>query len=194
MERIRVWEHKLDDDWKGKRAVTYKWVRDDFHPRAAFMKLESGDLTGNVTAMQAESKRVWTSQVYCNPDRRPVDRPRVRGKYAPLLQTRRAPHVLAPLRGVDLKATASSWPRAKKGGTDGWEASHFKGAPMEFMDWLADLLNLIEEGAPWPESMLHSRTAYLEKDPEDCLNPLAYRVLPIMPVGHGQAESVGTMG
>ena len=56
--RVQKWETRLREDWKTRRGATYKWVRDDFHPRAAFMKLENGTLTGNVSAMRDEAQRV----------------------------------------------------------------------------------------------------------------------------------------
>ena len=40
LHRVKAWEHRLAEDWKTRRTATYKWVRDDFHPRAAFMKLD----------------------------------------------------------------------------------------------------------------------------------------------------------
>ena len=45
---------------------------------------------------------------------------------------------------------------------------------------MADLYNLIEQGAPWPDATKHARAAYLAKDPERADDPLAYRVLMIL--------------
>ena len=44
--------------------------------------------------------------------------------------------------------------------------------------WLALLLNVIEDGADWPSSLLHAKAAFLSKDDD----PLAYRILMLMPV------------
>ena len=44
---------------------------------------------------------------------------------------------------------------------------------------IADLLNEIENGAPWPESTMFARAVFLPKDPNDTQNPLAYRILKI---------------
>ena len=49
---------------------------------------------------------------------------------------------------------------------------------------LADLLNIIEEGAEWPEPMEVARAAFLTKDAQDMLNPLAYRILLMLPSTH----------
>ena len=48
--------------------------------------------------------------------------------------------------------------------------------------WLTTLLNLIEAGADRPKDVAQGRAAYLSKDPRDTHNPLAYRVLLILPV------------
>ncbi len=119
------------------------------------MRLDDGALTGSVAAMQQAAEDTWKHQVYRNPDRRPVDGNRVRAKYGPALRSRACPHVLAPLTGEDLAATITQWPRAKKGGTDAWEAGHFKDLPMPMLpllQWRAEPWNLVEEGAPWPEA------------------------------------------
>ena len=44
------------------------------------------------------------------------------------------------------------------------------------------MLNSIEAGADWPEEMNEARAAFMAKDEEDKLNPLAYRVLLMLPV------------
>ena len=46
---------------------------------------------------------------------------------------------------------------------------------------LAHLLNMVEETGRWPEGTTEAKAAFLEKDPEDSGNPLAYRVLLILP-------------
>ena len=62
----------------------------------------------------------------------------------------------------------------------------------EAYEWLATLLNLIEDGAPWPKALLKGKAAYLSKGPEETEDPFAYRVLLILPVLYivdGQAHA-----
>ena len=63
----------------------------------------------------------------------PCERGAVRAKYGPALQARAQHHTLAPLTGEDLAATITQWPRVKKGGTDAWEAGHFKDLPLPLL-------------------------------------------------------------
>ena len=46
---------------------------------------------------------------------------------------------------------------------------------------LAELLNIIEEGVKWPTQMETARAAFMAKDLDNALNPLAYRVLLMLP-------------
>ena len=46
---------------------------------------------------------------------------------------------------------------------------------------LAELLNLIENEGRWPTEMLTARAAFLAKDEGDAMEPLAYRVLLMLP-------------
>ena len=50
------------------------------------------------------------------------------------------------------------------------------------LQWLADMYNIIEEGAPWPDPCLQVRTAYLTKPGGDPFNPSDYRNLSITSV------------
>ena len=49
------------------------------------------------------------------------------------------------------------------------------------MKLLADMLNEIEQGAKWPKEMNKARAAFMSKDEDDVLNPLANRVLLMLP-------------
>ena len=49
-------------------------------------------------------------------------------------------------------------------------------------EWLADLLNNIEKGAPWPDDLLVGKAAFLSKDNTRTEDALAYRILLILPV------------
>ena len=60
-------------------------------------------------------------------------------------------------------------------------ASGHKDALFKAYEYLADMLNDIENGAPWPEQLTTARAAFLSKDPDDELNTLAYRVLLMLP-------------
>ena len=48
---------------------------------------------------------------------------------------------------------------------------------MRGFQWLADLLNTIENGAPWPKGLNRAKYSYLETDSSKAHDPLATRSL-----------------
>ena len=48
-------------------------------------------------------------------------------------------------------------------GMDAWQPSELSLFSRQMCKRVADLFNLIEEGAPWPSSTMHARIMYLEK-------------------------------
>ena len=64
-------------------------------------------------------------------------------------------------------------------GLDGWSARDLALLSHQAYQLLADLLNCIECGAPWPEAMLETRAVFLSKDFNKTTDPLAYRILNI---------------
>ena len=62
-----------------------------------------------------------------------------------------------------------------------WSPADFKLLTKLAFDYLAAMLNCIEEGASWPDQLLHQKACLLLKDPDNPLQPLNYRFLLIMP-------------
>ena len=61
-------------------------------------------------------------------------------------------------------------------GFDQWSTQEFSILCDSAYDWLANMFSKREAGAQWPEPTLHSKGSYLLKNPEDCGEPLGYRV------------------
>ncbi len=59
-----------------------------------------------------------------------------------------------------------AWPRAKKGGTDAWEATFFKDLPLELLNWLAGILRQVEDGEPWPPALAEGLVCLLPRRPQ----------------------------
>ena len=57
---------------------------------------------------------------------------------------------------------------------------YFTGA-LSGNDEIIERLNAIEGGAPWPSGAHHAKAAFLPKDPDHLADPMAYRVLLILP-------------
>jgi hypothetical protein len=69
-------------------------------------------------------------------------------------------------------ATAASW--------DQWEHGEWAVMPVEAADWLAKLLTLVEEGAPWPRPTTWGKAFFLCKTEEPSTDPMEYKILLIL--------------
>ena len=68
------------------------------------------------------------------------------------------------------------------GGLDGWCPADWSVLPEICFYWLADLLNTIEDGAPWPQGQLHGKASFLRKDPlSNSLKTADFRLLLLLP-------------
>ena len=100
-------------------------------------------------------------------------------KYSPYLYFS-PEYKLKPITGRDFMRTCT---QAKKttAGLDNWEPAEFALLSLGAFVWMATLLNLVEDGKPWPDGLQHAKAAYLAKDANKTENPLDYRVLMILP-------------
>ena len=68
----------------------------------------------------------------------------------------------------------------KSGGLDGWRPAHWRLATEEAAHWLAMLLQLIEDGQPWPHGTLVAKSVLIRKPSTQWDQPLTLRTLTIM--------------
>ena len=66
-------------------------------------------------------------------------------------------------------------------GLDDWSPADFSLLSDSAYQWLAKLLNLIEHGAPWPSGTLHAKASFLPEAAANLADPMAYRILFILP-------------
>ena len=66
--------------------------------------------------------------------------------------------------------------KASVAGLDNWETAELGLICDIGYQWIADLLNMVEDGCPWPDGMDRARAAFLSKDPCRAACPLQYRV------------------
>ena len=83
--------------------------------------------------------------------------------------------------GRDVKTTCNE-AKHTAAGMDQWTPADLQEHSGLAYQRLAEFLNMVEKGAPCPEALNSARAAFLGKDPDDKLNPLAYRVLLMLPV------------
>ena len=67
------------------------------------------------------------------------------------------------------------------GGLDQWGPADLKLLSKEACKELANLFNMIEGGASWPKQLNVARAAFHAKEADSDMDPLAYRVLLMLP-------------
>eukprot|EP00973_Karenia_brevis_P045722 6331493-Karenia_brevis.AAC.1 len=65
-------------------------------------------------------------------------------------------------------------------GMDGWSPADFKLLPEASFRWILALLQLVEEGHPWPQQLSHHKAVLVSKNPDNPFAPLEQRILQLM--------------
>eukprot|EP00973_Karenia_brevis_P048276 6701899-Karenia_brevis.AAC.1 len=91
------------------------------------------------------------------------------------------PTEIQPITAEGLFQMCKNYPTSKQG-MDNLHPEDLRLLPIESLKLLAEILNLVEDGQPWPDSLLHSRAPMLSKNPDKTMDPLEYRILLITPV------------
>ena len=66
------------------------------------------------------------------------------------------------------------------GGLDGWRPAHWRLVNEEAAFWLAQLLQLVEAGRPWPRVTLLAKAVLIRKPTTQWDQPLTFRTLTIL--------------
>ena len=80
------------------------------------------------------------------------------------------------MRGEDVEAAVKGL-KETAGGLDQWNPADLKLLSKEACTELANFFNMIEKGAKWPKQLTTARAAFLAKEEDSDMDPLAHRVL-----------------
>jgi hypothetical protein len=67
------------------------------------------------------------------------------------------------------------------GSLDGWTPADLSVISPTAAEHLAEMLNKVEAGAPWPKHLPTAKAVFLAKDPHELDDPMGFRVLTILP-------------
>ena len=90
------------------------------------------------------------------------------------------PHPTADIDWTGFKATCLATTNSAPD-LDQWAPADFALFSDLAYQRLTELLNLIEAGSPWPDGTRHAQASFLPKAPTNLADPIAYRVLLILP-------------
>ena len=145
------------------------------------VQLPDGRITATPEEVDAKAREDW-GRVYNGADRLAAEAVR---RYvtanAGYLYERSEPVELRPITGEDI-GEACRRAKTTAAGPDAWAPAEWRLLSTEAVERLADLLNAIEGGAQWPRALVQAHSAYLSKDASRTMQPLAYRVLALLPV------------
>ena len=90
------------------------------------------------------------------------------------------PYEVEPLAGDRIFESFSKTAKSA-GALDGWSPEEMALLSRKACHYVAIMLNLLEEGCPWPKTALHARVAYLLKEGAEIGQVMNYRPLTIAP-------------
>ena len=177
-ERVSAWKAWLVEEMSVRPGAVYRWLREEeFSPPVVFLARPDGTPTGNVQEMDELLRAAWgpINRKYAEaPEPDPAT---FLARYGHHL--RRVPMLHKPLTGGYLrKRLRFMHPTAL--GLDGWSLKDLRSLPLRLLDWLAELLTLVEVTGRWPEVLARGYTALIPKPGEE--GPLGTRPLTVLSV------------
>lgn len=139
-----------------------------------------GTIATNPREVDQIGTRAWTTIYDGNFDELAVKASVFMGKYKNQIYTRKKAFRVEPITAAEV-ASSCKEAKASVAGLDNWEPAELALLCDSGYEWIAALLNRIEDGYGWPDGAEHARAAYLAKNLNQSDNPLEYRVLMILP-------------
>ena len=175
-ERVQAWRSWLQAEWGTKPGAVYRWLKEEgFSPPVVFIARPDGTPTANVQEMDELVRAAWG----------PINRKYAEGpepcpdafvaKYGHLLY--RVPMLAKQLTGPYLRRRLMAM-RPSAMGLDGWSLQDLRALPDRVLNWLAQLLTLIEEVGRWPTLLAQGYTSLIPKPGEE--GPLGTRPLTVL--------------
>ena len=145
------------------------------------VRLSDGSLTAEPDEVDQQATAVW-GRIYNGIGRTHSEAVAAYMQHnSGLVFERSACYQLPALTVRDLR-TACRGAKATAAGPDCWAPAEWRLLSDEAIRRLVQLLTCIEQGGEWPAALSHATSAYLSKDPNKATDPLAYRVLSLLPV------------
>ena len=159
-------------------GAVYRWLREEeFSPPVVFLAWPDGTPTGNVQEMDELLRAAWGPINRKYTEAPEPDPATFLARYGHHL--RRVPMLHKPLTGGYLrKRLRFMHPTAL--GLDGWSLKDLRSLPLRLLDWLAELLTLVEVTGRWPEVLARGYTALIPKPGGE--GPLGTRPLTVLSV------------
>ena len=146
--RICEWKLRLRQSFDIHRhgGAAFEWLKSTITPPIVAVKNEVGDIVTDPTEVIAVLQSSW--QNLFNKDKlAPLSA--FTNQYGDLLQPSKCE--LPKITGHHLREKLCAAKNTRATALDGWRIPELKALPISFFDLVAQLFNLVEEGAPWPD-------------------------------------------
>ena len=160
--------------------AAYAYIANDYSPPMQILQDDQGRYVTAPDEMDELVRNKWAPIYEGNVEERNDFIANYLTKYASYL-FRANPFQLPPLQASELRELALQCDSSAPG-MDAWTYDDFRLLPLVAFQYLVCLLDLVENGAPWPEQLLHNKAHMLAKDPSKPMDPLQYRLLLLTPV------------
>ena len=162
-----------------KEVEAHRLVRKPLAPSLLFLEVSPGVVTAQPDLVDVAKRDKWGKIYHGNtPDHMAQVQNFLRhyGQYVYV----QAEAAQVPTFTADIILDDCASAPDTSAGWDQWEAKDWRWLDRNAAQRLADLLNGIEDGLPWPEPMELGKAHLLSKEEEANLDPLQYRILLVM--------------
>eukprot|EP00973_Karenia_brevis_P095334 12426843-Karenia_brevis.AAC.1 len=152
--------------------AAYSYIAHDFSPPLHALRADNGKFVTSPDAMDQLLREKWAPIYAGNVGSVAQLVTNYVCKYAHFLFI--APEAEVPdLTGRDLQQVAID-SASSASGLDLWTYDDLRLMPIIVFDFLVEILKCVEDGAPWPQQLLHQKAHLLSKDLLKRLDPLQY--------------------
>ena len=146
--RICEWKIRLRQSFDIHRhgGAAFEWLKSTITPPIVAVKNDVGDIVTDPTEVIAVLQSSWQNLFNKN---KLVPLPAFTNQYGDLLQPSECE--LPKITGQHLREKLRAAKNTRATALDGWRIPELKALPISFFDLVAQLFNLVEEGAPWPD-------------------------------------------
>ena len=180
-ERVSAWKAWLVEEMSVRPGPVYRWLREEeFSPPVVFLPQPVGTPTGNVQEMDELLRAAWGPINRKYAEAPEPDPAAFLARYGHHL--RWVPMLHKPLTGGYLRKRLR-FMHFTALGLDGWSLKDLRSLPLRLLDWLAELLTLVEVTGRWPEVLARGYTALIPKPGEE--GPIGTSPLIVLSVVYG---------
>ena len=178
-ERMRVWKDKFVANWQDGGSRVYRWCKGEENERADMISRPDGSLTCDSDEMDRLVRDAWLPIFQMYKHQAKPSWKQFHECFGSFFPPRVEMHADRPT-GEQLRAALMRMRSTSAPGCDGWRVDELKRLPVQLLDRLADLLDVVEENGVWPAALCEGIVSLITKG--EGTSPLKLRPIGVMSV------------